>query len=111
MNKRIDLAVKKVLEESKEARCNDFKLISEVFKELGYSETYTLSDIAFLSSIEDGEKFPSFESITRARRKIQELYPSLLDDETKQKRAEECERVLGHLHDTDMEFIESHKRN
>ena len=64
--------VKEILIFVPETRTSDKLLIGEIAKEFGHDPNYdSYYDIA------NDKKFPSFESITRARRKVQELYPDL----------------------------------
>lgn len=70
--KTFDL-VKSILENVPETRDDDFELIYEVAKEFGWG------GCAFGQALTlwRDRGCPSFESITRARRKVQELYPNL----------------------------------
>ena len=75
-----------VLQESQLARKDDFHLIACVLEKIrpyvtSKSITYVLKNAKEL-------KIPSFESITRARRKVQERYPDLKDTETAEARFE-----------------------
>lgn len=67
--------VKKVLVENKQARNSDKELIWEVFSATTarYLVNHVISRDEFMS-------MPSFESITRARRKVQENHPELQSD-------------------------------
>jgi hypothetical protein len=77
--------VKQILERNDNTRSSDKYLIWSVFRRLGY-----------VSMTEDGDEYvkkedfmecPSFESITRARRKVQENHPELQAvEEVRQKR-------------------------
>lgn len=66
------ILVKELLEEKPERRDNDKKLIWAVLFKLGYADTY---HIRFQDFLDRG--FPAFESITRARRKVQQDHPEL----------------------------------
>lgn len=71
-----DLAkiVKEELEQNEDCRNSDATLIMEILKR------FHLSNNTPISVVLDGitsKKIPPFESITRARRKVQELYPHL----------------------------------
>jgi hypothetical protein len=71
-NKTFDL-VKSILENHPDTRDDDFALIYKV------AEHYGLEDCSFGYALKcwKADKMPSFEGITRARRKVQELNPSL----------------------------------
>lgn len=75
-NKTFDL-VKSILENDPDTRDDDFALIYEV------AEHYGLEDCSFGYALKcwKTERMPSFEAITRARRKVQELNPSLCSEE------------------------------
>ena len=64
--------VKKILEESESTRNNDRLLIWEVMR-----KTWKTNVTGDTISKEDFMEAPSFESITRARRKVQEIHPHL----------------------------------
>lgn len=62
-----------VLSEVPETRSNDRLLISEV-----YNRYFDIVNQAFWQVMEEyGKALPSFETITRCRRKIQETHPEL----------------------------------
>ena len=63
--------VERVLREKEETRSNDRKLVIETYKVLGVN-----TDLSF-SYIFGNSDLPSTESITRARRKLQTIYPEL----------------------------------
>ena len=86
MDFNLENIVYTVLLKNKQARKDDFILILEVIREYCPVLLEYKLEIFFLEHKELG--LPSFESITRARRKLQKLYPSLLDNETKKKREE-----------------------
>ncbi len=86
MDFTLENVVYKVLLNNKKARKDDFILILEVIREYCPVLLEYKFEIVFLEHKELG--LPSFESITRARRKLQKLYPFLLDNETKKKREE-----------------------
>lgn len=66
--------VEKVLRECAQARDNNNILIYALFKQYGVSGTDNFASV-MLKMI--NKELPSFESITRARRKVVELYPEL----------------------------------
>ena len=74
-----------ILEANPSARADDYVLILEVLKE--YIDTDMSISTLLLHHIELG--IPSIETITRARRKIREKYPHLVDAETESIRREE----------------------
>jgi len=67
MNKNITKYVKEILQNDERAREDDWYLIAQVIKKMSY-RTQTVS---FLYVLEHAQTFnlPSFEAITRARRK------------------------------------------
>jgi len=77
MNKlyKIEDTVKNVLIEIPSTRDDDFKLIAEVYYELGFDINTTSFGLMMLGHKEFG--LPPFESITRARRKLQATYEEL----------------------------------
>ena len=112
MNKKIYKLVEEELRENAEARNSDFVVIANVYKKLGIATSLTLSDIAILSTLEiSSNKFPSFESITRARRKIQELHPELCSKEVQEARAKESEKVLNTLKEVEQDYLSHLKQN
>ena len=83
--KTFDL-VKSILESDPNTRDDDFELIWCVARE------YDLTRCTFTNTIVEWRKrkLPSFESLTRARRKVQEMYPSLrASDKVSEARAEQ----------------------
>lgn len=80
----------KALQENQRARSNDFILYGAVLKRLGYDlKNTTLYD--FLANANGNA--PTFETVTRSRRHIQQLMPELKDGNTAIKR-EEAEEVF-----------------
>lgn len=73
--KRIETAVKEILEENKEARDDDFILIAEVYNKLVPECINLPFSVVMLGHNE--LKLPVQASITRARRKIQAQYKEL----------------------------------
>jgi len=70
--------VLRILQESTSCRDSDKKLIWNVLHIMGYVGEGGLDLAEFMRS-------PSFESITRARRKVQELHPELRSSKEVQK--------------------------
>jgi len=81
--RKVHTIVQKVLSENEGARKNDNSLIIGVLKEIGIDTKRPLTEILKDSNI------PSFESITRTRRKIQKENPSLRDCTIAEYRAEQ----------------------
>ena len=81
----LENVVSEVLERDFEARDDNFILINEVYKALGVD---TNNNMAFLLRNHLFYKLPSFESITRARRKVLEKKPYLKSNEQKRKELE-----------------------
>lgn len=66
-----------VLKRNKRARKDDFILYGGVLKEMGISLKLTLAE--FLANAKQ-DNVPSFETVTRCRRHIQEQMPELKDE-------------------------------
>lgn len=73
MKKNLKPIVKRILLDNEEAREDDFVLIGEIIAYFGGADL-TISDVAY-HHFEYG--LPSFESVTRCRRKIQNECPEL----------------------------------
>lgn len=88
MNKlnQIKSIVGRVLENNKEARKDDFILYSLVCDEMGI-----VGNFDFRTMLREHNLFglPSWESVSRARRKIQAEHRELTDEKTVEKRKEE----------------------
>lgn len=76
--KNIENLVKQCLEENKKAREDDFILILNVYDKIlpPQVDRYSLNLISLFTNHKFYKLFP-FESITRARRKLQNKYPEL----------------------------------
>jgi hypothetical protein len=72
--------VKKVLTEDETTRLDDKKLIWRVYGSMGFVVNGVLDYGSF-------KNCPTPETVTRARRKVQELHPELTDKYTKRNRA------------------------
>lgn len=95
--KEISEQVKFLLEMDKGLRDNDNKLISMIWnRHLGQERVGRMTANGLLAKLWSGE-LPDPGSITRARRKIQELHPHLLGEKRKKKRAEQEEEVKQEL--------------
>lgn len=78
MNKlyKVEELVEKVLREYPDSRNDNFILIYRVYREI--NEDLVLRELFFQVMLYHKEyELPSFESITRARRKLQNKYPEL----------------------------------
>jgi hypothetical protein len=83
--------IKKILEENKETRDDDkFLYITLCFK-LGYD----LNGISAMRLIQDSDKFPRFDSVTRTRRLLQEEFSNLRGN-TWSERQEHKQKVARH---------------
>lgn len=80
-------AIKPILEQHPETREDDFLLYAEVIKEYR-PELAELSVLDFFVAHKD-LYCPSYESVTRVRRRLQNKYPELCSDRVKAKRAAE----------------------
>lgn len=85
---KIEWIVECTLRSSKAAREDDFLLICMVYKEI--NETTLCKNFEYVMKNHQYLGLPSFESITRARRKLQNQYP-LLKAEKKMKATREAE--------------------
>lgn len=72
--KTVEKAVKYSLENSEEARKNDFVLYVDTLRNMGF-------DVSYLEQFfkQNGMMIPSFESVTRCRRLVQSQIPELKD--------------------------------
>lgn len=88
MNKlnQIKSVVARVLEKHEEARKDDFVLFALVCDEMGVPCNFDMRTM-----LHEHKLFglPSWESVSRARRKIQAEYRALTDEKTVEKRKEE----------------------
>lgn len=73
--RKLENIVRHALEESREARDDDFLLIFKVYKAINESVIY--KDFRQVMRDHVQYRLPSFESITRARRKVQKETPEL----------------------------------
>lgn len=77
--------IKPILEQYPETRGDDFLLYAEVIRECR-PDLANLSVIGFLLAHKD-LCCPSYDSVTRVRRRLQSKYPELCSDKVKEKRA------------------------
>jgi len=73
--------VKMILKQDEQSGSDDRRLIWVVYKSMGFVREDSLD-------YENFRRCPTPETITRARRKVQELCPELADEKTKEKRLE-----------------------
>lgn len=86
--KNIEKVVEEILRKDNLAKTDDCYLILEVVRKLyPYDVGKTFATVMFDAK----NKGINFESITRARRKVQEKYPELKDEETVEIRNQEQE--------------------
>lgn len=95
---KLEPVVKKVLTEHEETRSDDFKLIFAVYRELDFFHT-TKELFCEIMLNHKLYKLPSFESITRCRRKLQNDYPELANEKTKEKRLNETAEYIDYAID------------
>ena len=89
----IEKIVKKILEENELARKDDcFLILKVVLTIFPYDSVKTFTEV--MSGAKN--KGISFESITRARRKVQKNYPELKDKETTEIRNEEQKEYIDY---------------
>ena len=92
---KISNIVLRVLTEHEEARKDDFILVRYVLDELGVPSNFDMRTMLHNHVIFG---LPSFESITRARRKVQAEYPELKDAKAVEIRAAEEEEYREFAH-------------
>ena len=83
--------VKAILERNPETRSDDNLLICVVFNQMGYNWNKPFVEI--LRAIKNGE-LPTLETVTRCRRKVQELRPDLRADKKVQEFRENNETAF-----------------
>ena len=83
--KQIQSVVKKVLIIDEKSRKNDNHLICETMRRMGFNIERSFKDVM------NDNLTPSFESITRARRKLQQEHPNLKDNYVAQLRVQQEE--------------------
>lgn len=79
---KLEDVVKPILEVNPIARGDDFELVLRVYEKLLSYSDY-LDDMSFRELMHNhiALELPPFESITRCRRKLQQMYPELRPDE------------------------------
>ena len=111
--KKVEMAVKKVLEEFEDSRSDDFVLIYRVYKEI--NESAMIRELfceVMLNHKEYG--LPAFESISRARRKLQAEYEHLRPSKKVQRARDEKESeyidyAIGGYSPTFMKMVDSYE--
>jgi hypothetical protein len=91
-NKLLQNRVEMLLRAKPIDRNSDFALI------LDYIDTYCIDtdEITLKEALNHAKDFnvPSFESITRARRKVQELYPELMSDKQVERARQDLQKTF-----------------
>ncbi len=89
--------VKDLMENDKKAREDDFYLYGEVIKLFGVSTRCHLNTIfRYIRQ----KRIPPFETVNRARRRIQELYPELrANDFVESARLDKSEQYIDFIQD------------
>ena len=91
LNKLKDIVIN-ILREIPETRKSDFRLYAEVLRKLDFDLTNTtLHMFLYTASYYDA---PPFESVSRARRLAQKLYPELKDKKVAEFRAEKEQEFI-----------------
>lgn len=83
--------VKKVLEEDKKTRVSDKLLFVRVCETLGINTSR-----ARLIELYTNQDIPSWETVSRCRRKVQELHPELKDENATVSRQEKIEYYVAY---------------
>ena len=83
--KTVEEIVKEILFNQPNACIDDFRLYGYVLKNIGVDTSIQLREFLWIAK---NKNYPSFESVSRARRKIFEDYPELQPLEMKLKREE-----------------------
>lgn len=109
---KIEDVVKKVLIEYPGCRSDDFKLIYAVYREIDFTHT-TRELFCELMLNHKAYNLPAFESITRARRKIQRTNPELSNKKVQEERLNKTSEYISYAIDgynpTFMDFVDSQK--
>lgn len=109
---KIEEIVEKVLRQNKDTRSDDFILIYRVFKEI--NENVVIRSPFFEVMLNHKEYgLPAFESITRARRKLQKDYPELANEKAQEARinktSDYIDYAIGGYKNTFSSFVDSQK--
>lgn len=91
---KIEGVVEKILEEHPEARDDDYILLYYACQRFNAD---ALNDALCLALLNHYEKMPNWESVTRARRKIQAKRPDLCGNKKKRRKNEEKYREYASL--------------
>lgn len=82
---KLEVIVKDVLERFPDTRNDDFKLVYAVYREINFFHTTKELFCEIMLNHKEYE-LPAFESITRARRKVQKLHPELANKKVQKER-------------------------
>lgn len=95
---KLEPIVKRVLEQYPETRDDDFLLVYAVYREIDF-RSITRELFCEIMMNHKKYRFPTFESVTRCRRKVQNKYPELASEKTKAKRLEETREYIDYAID------------
>lgn len=97
----LEEVIKPILETQPKTRGDNFELVLRVYEEhLSYSNYMTTMSFRELLENHNNLGLPSFESITRVRRKLQRDFPELQPDkETQMVRMKETETYIEYAFD------------
>lgn len=95
---KLEDVVKEVLTNFEETRTDDFKLIYAVYREIDF--THTTRELFYEMMMNHKEyNLPPFESITRARRKVQKKHPELANKKVQEARYNETAEYIDYAID------------
>ena len=96
-------SVKRLLTQTPSLRDSDERLMATIwFRDIGEDKVRELSAINLLQKLADG-KLPSYESISRCRRKIQEEVPELRGEKWKERHDAE-EKVIAEIRQMEIDL-------
>ena len=96
-------SVKRLLTQTPSLRDSDERLMATIwFRDIGEDKVRELSAINLLQKLADG-KLPSYESISRCRRKIQEEVPELRGEKWKERHDAE-EEVIAEIRQMEIDL-------
>lgn len=109
---KLDDTVKSVLERYPETRSDDFILVYSVYREINFKDV-TIKPFHEIMLYHKQFGLPPFESVTRARRKIQSKHPELANEKTKKLREKQENEYIKYAIDYDstgfMKLVDSVK--
>jgi len=94
--KELEKIVKEILENYESCRSDDFLLVLEVYKRK-YNFEVMVNSFEEIMKKHKEIGLPSFESITRARRKVFEKYPQLNPKKIQEVRNEQENKILKYV--------------